>query len=122
MVVDELLLLLLCHALQRVVFPLELARQAVEGWWGATGRRGQQPALQVGCRGPGHPTLLSLRGLGLDPVEVLKVSKPKFMTSPQKEHAPPLSAQAWEHPHHVLKTKNMDSPLPATNSQSICGQ
>ena len=31
-VIDELLLLLLRHALQRVVFPLELARQAVEGW------------------------------------------------------------------------------------------
>lgn len=30
-VVDELLLLLLRHALQRVVFPLELACQAVEG-------------------------------------------------------------------------------------------
>lgn len=30
-VVDKLLLLLLCHALQRVVFPLELASQAVEG-------------------------------------------------------------------------------------------
>lgn len=31
MVINELLLLLLCHALQGVVFPLELTRQAVEG-------------------------------------------------------------------------------------------
>lgn len=31
MVIDELLLLLLCHALQGIVFPLELTCQAVEG-------------------------------------------------------------------------------------------
>lgn len=70
MVVDELLLLLFRHALQRVVLPLELACQAVEGCE-AHGGVVSSLSLLKRSDGPGDPPLLPLMGLGLDPTYVL---------------------------------------------------